>query len=94
MDDAPRAPLNTREFVARWQGIIEEHLVSKLADSLGQLAAAQPGGPPVQPGQCRVMAHHLVQAMHVAASSTGGVPEAVQYLVQVAAESDGARGDG
>lgn len=90
MDDAPHAPLNTREFVARWQGIIEEHFVSKLADSLGQLAAADRGGPTLQPAQCRVMAHHVVQALHVAANSTRGVPEAVDYLVQVAAESEGA----
>jgi hypothetical protein len=92
MEDAPRAPLNTREFVARWQGIIEEHFVDKLADSLGHLAAARPGGPMLEQEQCRMMAHHVVQALYVAASSSGGVPDAVQYLVQVAAEGEGIQG--
>jgi hypothetical protein len=39
-----------------------------------------------------MMAHHVVQALYVATSSSGGVPDAVQYLVQVAAEGEGMQG--
>jgi len=88
MDDTSRGRINTSEFAARWHTIIDEQFVSKVADSLGQLAAAQPGGPTLQPAQCRMMAQHIVQALHVAATSTGGVQDAVQYLVQVAAEGE------
>jgi hypothetical protein len=90
MDDPKSAPLNTREFVVRWHATVDEHLVTKLADSLGQLAAMQPAASALQPAQYRTVAQQIVLALHVAADSSGGVPEAVDYLVQVAAEVAGA----
>jgi len=89
MDDAPRTPLTTREFVVRWTNILEEHFAGKLAESLGKLAAIPPGGPPLTPEQWAALARHVARALHVAASSAGGVQDAVHYLAQVAAESEG-----
>ncbi len=94
MDDVPRTPLNTREFAVRWTAILEEHFATRLAETLGTLVAASPDEPPLKPEQCIVLARHLVQALHVAATSPGGVQEAVHYLAQVAAEGEGARRNG
>jgi hypothetical protein len=94
MDDVPRAPLNTREFAVRWTAILEEHFASRLAESLGTLVAASPDEPPLKPEQCAVLARHIVQALHVAATSPGGVQEAVHYLARIAAEGEGARRSG
>jgi hypothetical protein len=90
MDNAPQAPLTTREFAARWHAIVEEHFVGKVAETLGQLATGQPDGTTLAPAQCRTMAVHVVQALHIAASPTGGVQEAVRYLAQVAGEGEAA----
>ena len=89
MDDAPRTPLTTREFVVRWTNILEEHFASKLTESLSKLAATPPDGPPLTPEQSAALAPHVARALHVAATSAGGVQEAVHYLAQVAAESGG-----
>jgi len=89
MDDAPRTPLTTREFVVRWTNILEEHFAGKLAESLGKLAATRPDGPPLTPEQWTALARHVARALHVAASSTGGVQDAVHYLAQVADEAEG-----
>jgi hypothetical protein len=94
MDDGPRTPLNTREFAVRWTAILEQHFASKLAETLGTLVAASPDEPPLKPEQCAVLARHLVRALHVAATSPGGVQEAVHYLAQVAADGEGARRNG
>ena len=40
--DEPVPQLDTREFVARWHSVVEEHLVTDLADILHQLALAGP----------------------------------------------------
>lgn len=89
MDDAPRTPLTTREFAARWTAILEEHFAGKLAESLSKLGATPPDGPPLTPEQSAALAHHVARALHVAASSAGGVQDAVHYLAQVAAEAEG-----
>jgi hypothetical protein len=91
MDDGPRTPLNTREFAVRWTAILEEHFATRLAETLGTLVAASPDEPPLKPEQCAVLARHIVQALHVAATSPGGVQEAVHYLAQVAADGESAR---
>ena len=88
MDDAPRPALDTREFAVQWHAIVEEHFANRLARSLGQLPVP-PGGVAIPPEQCAVMARHIVQALHVAATSSGGVEEAVRYLAQVASEGAG-----
>jgi hypothetical protein len=92
MDDAPRTPLSTREFAARWTAILEEHFAGKLAESLSKLAATPPDASPLTPGQSAALARHVARALHVAASSAGGVQDGVQYLAQVAAEGEGANG--
>jgi hypothetical protein len=88
MDDAPRTPLTTREFAARWTAILEEHFADKLADSLSKLAATPPNASPLTPEQSVALARHIARALHVAASSAGGVQDGVQYLAQVAAEGE------
>ena len=93
MDDGPGTPLNTREFAVRWTAILEEHFATRLAQTLGALVAASPDESPLKPEQCAVLARHMVQALHVAATSPGGVQEAVHYLAQVAAEGESARRD-
>jgi hypothetical protein len=82
MDDSTSAPLNTREFVVKWHATVDEHLVTRLADSLAQLQAAQTAGySPLETEQRRMVAHQVVTALHVARDS--GIPEAVDYLMQV-----------
>ena len=93
MDDRPGTPLNTREFAVRWTAILEEHFATRLAETLSTLVSASPDEPPLKPEQWAVLARHIVQALHVAATSPGGVQEAVHYLAQVAAEGEGARGN-
>ena len=79
-------PLNTREFTARWHGIVEEHVVPSLAAVLPRLMA---GTTPPQVGaeQWDGLARHLAHALQVAASSPGGTQAAVEYLQQVADQS-------
>jgi hypothetical protein len=89
MDDTFRPPENTREFVAMWHAVTEEHLVSKLTVILQQLAKAESGGELSQ-AQAAELAPHLVRALQVAASPEGGVHAAMQYLGELgtAARSD------
>jgi hypothetical protein len=89
MEERTGMPLNTREFVVKWHATVDEHLVSKLAESLGQAAAVQLGGPTLEPAQCRALAHHIITALHLAAGPNG-VPEGVDYLIQAATEASGA----
>jgi hypothetical protein len=89
MDDRKDAPLNTREFVIKWHATVDQHLVTKLSDALEQLAPNVLDGPALAPAQSRLLAQQMVTALHLAADANGGVPEAVDYLVQVAAEAAG-----
>jgi hypothetical protein len=77
MEQEPRPPLNTKEFAAGWQNIVEEHLASDLAGALQKLAANRPGG-------AEALARHVSHALQVAASPTGSVQAAVHYLCEVA----------
>jgi hypothetical protein len=90
MEESKKPSLNTREFVIKWHATVDEHLVTRLADSVGQLAAAQLDGSRLDAAQCRILANHLVTALHLAADSSSGVPEAVDYLIQTATEGAGA----
>jgi hypothetical protein len=73
----PHPPRDTKEFVAGWQTIVEEHVVSDLAAALRKLAAAESAAP-------EILARHLAHALQVAAGPTGSVQAAVQYLGEVA----------
>ena len=87
MEQEPHLPLNTKEFVAGWQNIVEEHLAGDLAGALQKLAAGRPGG-------TEAMARHVTHALQIAASPTGSIQAAVHYLCEVAnqAEDPGPQG--
>jgi len=90
MEEKTGMPLNTREFVVKWHATVDEHLVAKLAESLGQAAAVHLGGAGLEPAQCRALAHHMITALHLAAAPGGGVPDGAEYLLQAATEATGA----
>lgn len=81
MTQEPRPPRDTKEFVAGWQNIVEEHLVSDLAGALHKLAASEAGG-------TAALARHLTHALQMAASPAGGVQAAVHYLCQLATRAE------
>jgi hypothetical protein len=76
--------LNTREFVAKWRTVVEEHLVSELTELVRPLAAGG-GGTDLGPEQSAALARHVAYALQVAGSSNGGLHAAVEYLRQAAA---------
>lgn len=75
MEEDPRHPLNTREFVALWNVAKEEHLVQRLGGVLGRLAR---GG--VLPAMNERQVTVLAQALHLAGDPSAGLPVAVQFL--------------
>ncbi len=77
MEQEPRPPISTKEFVAGWQNIVEEHVAGDLAGALRKLAAGDPGG-------SEALARHVTHALQVAASPAGSVQAAVHYLCEVA----------
>jgi hypothetical protein len=77
MKQEPHLPLDTKEFAAGWQNIVEEHLAGDLAAALDKLAASRAGG-------TEALARHVTHALQVAASPTGSVQAAVHYLCEVA----------
>jgi hypothetical protein len=82
MEQEPHHPLNTQEFVAGWQSIVEEHLAGDLVGALRKLTATRPGG-------TEALARHVTHALQVAASPTGSVQAAVHYLCEVADKTEG-----
>ena len=80
MEDAPRRPEDTREFVAMWQAVTDEHLAHKLATILEELMRRDPSTRAIGAEQCAVLAPHVLRALQVASSPGGGVHAAVQYL--------------
>lgn len=88
MEQQSSPSATTGEYVTRWQTIAEDHLFSELAKSLRRLAGIDPtaGGP--GPEQVAALAYHLAHALRIAASASGGVREAVEYLHWVAAAQD------
>ena len=79
MKQEPRPPRDTKEFVAGWQNIVEEHVVSDLAGALRKLAVSEPGG-------TAALARHVAHALQVAASPAGSMQAAVHYLCEAAAQ--------
>jgi len=71
--------LNTREFVAKWHSVVEEHLVTELAGLLPPLAAESSGNT-LGPEQCAALSRHFAYALQVAGSDSGGLQAAVEYL--------------
>jgi len=81
MEQEPHPPLNTKEFIAGWQNIVEEHLASDLIGALQKLAASRPGG-------TEALARHVTHALQIAASPTGSVQAAVHYLCEVGQQAE------
>jgi hypothetical protein len=81
MMQEPQPHLDTKEFVAGWQHIVEEHVVSDVAAALHKLAVSEPGG-------TAALARHVAHALQLAAGPTGSVQAAVHYLCEVAAHSE------
>jgi hypothetical protein len=79
--EEPHSRLDTREFVAGWQNIVEQHLAGDLAAALQKLAASRPGG-------TEALACHVTHALQLAAGPTGSVQAAVHYLCEVADRGD------
>ena len=79
--------LNTREFVAKWHTIVEENLVTELADLIRPLAA-ESSGSTLGPEQCAALSRHFAYALQVAGSDSGGLQAAVEYLRQAATVDD------
>lgn len=80
MNQEPRPPRDTKEFVAGWQNIVEAQVVSDLTVALPKLAASRPDG-------TAALARHVAHALQVAASPAG-VQAAVRYLSEAAAQAE------
>ena len=68
---------DTKEFVAGWQSIVEDHVLRDLAGAIDKLGAPEHGG-------TESLARHLTHAFQVAAAPKGGVQAAVTYLCEIA----------
>jgi hypothetical protein len=88
MDREQDNPLNTREFTAKWQNIVEEHVVPSLAAVLPRLMTGT-ASEPVSQEHWDGLARRLAHALQVAASPSGGVHAAVEYLQQMADTTSG-----
>jgi hypothetical protein len=73
--------MDTKEFIAGWQSIVEEHVVTDLAGAVRTLAAPERGGP-------EALARHLTHAFQVAARPKGSVQAAVHYLCELAGSAE------
>ena len=82
MEREPNNSLNTREFTAKWHGIVEEHVVPSLAAVLPRLTDQSAG--PITSDHWDGLARHFAHALQIAASPSGGVQGALDYLQQVA----------
>jgi hypothetical protein len=83
MEQSTFPPLNTREFVAKWHSVVQEHLVSELTELVRPLAA-DGGSTDLGPAQSAALARHMAYALQVAGSSEGGLHVALEYLRQAA----------
>lgn len=84
MDDEVRPGPQTREYIAAWRGIVVDHLVDELDQSVRLLVAAEQGDRPGTATPFSFLSHHIARALQLAASSTDGVEAAVRYLQQAA----------
>jgi hypothetical protein len=80
MAQEPQSPRDTKEFVAGWQHIVEEHVVGDLAGALQKLTASDRGG-------TGALARHVTHALQMAAGTTGSLQAAVRYLCDAADQS-------
>jgi hypothetical protein len=78
MKDESRPPLDTKEFVAGWQSIVDEHVSSDLAGAVRKLASGDP----------ETLARHLTHAFSLAAGPAGNVTAAIQYLCEAALQPE------
>ncbi|HEY7478910.1 MAG TPA: hypothetical protein VH680_00205 [Gemmatimonadales bacterium] len=78
MKEESRPPLDTKEFVAGWQSIVEEHVGGELAGAVRKLASGDP----------EALTRHLTHAFSLAAGSTGNVTAAIQYLCEAALQAE------
>jgi hypothetical protein len=87
MDEELKHPANTREFMAMWNTVTEDHLTHKLSGALQQLTRRLPDAPTLDEQQAGALSPLLIRALQVAASPEGGVHAAVQFLVEYAADT-------
>jgi hypothetical protein len=80
MTDDSRLSLDTKEFVAGWQSIVEDHVVQDLIGAVRRLSAPESGGP-------EGLARHLSHAFQITAAPGGGVQAGVQYLCEMAQQA-------
>ena len=78
MNQDSHLPLDTKEFVAGWKTIVEEHVVSDLAAALRKLGSGEAAA-------TDALARHVTHALQVAAGPAGSVQAAVHYLCEAAA---------
>lgn len=88
MEREPDQPLNTREFTAKWHDIVEEHVVPSLSAVLPRLMTGSTSEN-VRPERWEALARHLAHALQIAASSSGGVQAAIEYLQLMASTPPG-----
>ena len=81
MNQEPRPPRDTKEFVAGWQNIVEAQVVSDLTVALPKLAVSEPDG-------TTALARHVAHALQLAASPAGSLQAAVRYLCEAAAQAE------
>jgi LDH2 family malate/lactate/ureidoglycolate dehydrogenase len=74
-------PADTREFIALWNTVKEEHFVAQLVPLLPRLFN---GSIELNAEQAEPAARHLVRAMHLAETPEAGVQAAITYLAEVA----------
>jgi hypothetical protein len=82
MKEESRPPVDTKEFVAGWQSIVEEHVASDLAVAVRKLAS----------GDSEALTRHLTHALSLAAGPTGNVAAAIQYLCEAALQPEQSKG--
>ena len=75
-------PRNTREFVAQWNAATEAHLVHRLQQVLGDMAA-RGVVPNLTQTEIERLTPMLVRAFQVAAAPEGGANAAIQYLSEL-----------
>jgi hypothetical protein len=78
MKEESRPPVDTKEFVAGWQSIVEEHVSSDLAGAVRKLASGDP----------EALTRHPTHALSLAAGPTGNVAAAIQYLCEAAVQPE------
>jgi hypothetical protein len=78
MKEESRPPLDTKEFVAGWQSIVEGHVGGDLTAAVRKLVSGEP----------EALARHLTHALQLAASPTGSVQAAVLYLCEIAEQME------